>query len=233
MDIWETFNETELPPKISFYSELNLEDITNKDQNHAQKVRDTFNIENLGNYHDLYIQSDTLKCADVFQKFREKCIEIYQQDPAHFVSAPGLVRQACLKKTNIKLTDKKILLTFEEVVRGGICQSIVKYTCANKDMKNYNKKMPSSYSMYLDANNLYGWAMCKKLLLGKFEWIHPEDYTENHIKSYTDSDEYGAILEVDIEYPEELLNKHKTLTFLPERRKINKTNKLITTIEDE
>ena len=87
--------------------------------------------------------------------------------------------------------------------------------------------------MYLDANNLYGWAMCKKLPLGKFEWIHPEDYTENHIKSYTDSDEYGAIIEVDIEYPEELLNKHKALTFLPERRKINKTNKLITTIEDE
>ena len=167
MDIWETFNETELPPKISFYSELNLEDITNKDYKHAPKVWDTFNIENLGNYLDLYVQSDTLKLADVFEKFQEKCIEIYQVDPAHFVSAPGLAWQACLKKTNVKLellTDINMLLMFEEGIRGGICQSILKCACANKKyMKNYNKKMPSSYLMYLDANNLYGWAMCKKL----------------------------------------------------------------------
>ena len=87
--------------------------------------------------------------------------------------------------------------------------------------------------MYLDANNLYGWAMIKKLPVGKFEWIHPNDYTEDLIKSYDDNDDYGAILEVDIEYPKELLNKHKDLAFLPERRKINKTNKLITCIEDK
>ena len=100
-------------------------------------------------------------------------------------------------------------------------------------MKNYNKKIPSLYLMYLDANNLYGWPMCKKLPVGKCEWIHPEDYTDNHIKSHNDNDEYGAILEVDIEYSKELLNKHKDLAFLPERRKINKTNKFITTIEDK
>ena len=87
--------------------------------------------------------------------------------------------------------------------------------------------------MYLDANNLYGWAMIKKLPVGKFEWIHPNDYTEDLIKSYDDNDDYGAILEEDIEYPKELLNKHKDLAFLPERRKINKTNKLITCIEDK
>ena len=87
--------------------------------------------------------------------------------------------------------------------------------------------------MYLDANNLYGWAMIKKLPVGKFEWIHPNDYTEDLIKSCDDNDDYGAILEVDIEYPKELLNKHKDLAFLPERRKINKTNKLITCIEDK
>ena len=86
MDNWERFNEIILPPKKSFYSELNLEDITNKDYKHAQKVWDTFNVQNLGEYHDLYVQSDTLQLADVFEKFREKCIKIYQLDPAHFVS---------------------------------------------------------------------------------------------------------------------------------------------------
>ena len=178
-----------------------------------------------------------MQLSDVFEKFREKCTEIYQLDPAHFVSAPGLAWQTCLKKTKIKLgllTDINMLLMFEEGIRGAICQSIIKYACANnKYMKNYNKKLLSSYLIYLDAKNLYGWAMIKKLPVGKFEWIHPNDYTEDLIKSYDDNDDYGALLEIDIEYPKELLNKHKDLAFLPERRKINKTNKLITCIEDK
>ena len=85
MHSWEKFNETSLPPKESFYSELNLEDISDKDYLHAQKVWDVFEIKNLGEYHDLYVQSDTLLLADAFEKFRDKCIEIYQLDPAHFL----------------------------------------------------------------------------------------------------------------------------------------------------
>ena len=94
MDSEEKFNETELPDKESFYSELNKEGITDEDYVHAQKVWDTFNIQNLGEYHDLYVQSDTLQLAEVFENFRDNCIEIYQLDPAHFLSAPGLARQA-------------------------------------------------------------------------------------------------------------------------------------------
>ena len=85
MDSWERFNETSLPPKESFYSELNLEDISDKDYLHVQKVWDVFEIKNLGEYHDLYVQSDTLLLADVFEKFRNTCIEIYELDPAHFL----------------------------------------------------------------------------------------------------------------------------------------------------
>ena len=88
MDNSERFNETMLPAKNSFYSEFNLEDINNED--YKQIVWDTFNMQNLGQYHDLYVQSDTLQLADVLEKFREKWIEIYQLDPARFVSAPGL-----------------------------------------------------------------------------------------------------------------------------------------------
>ena len=98
MDSWERFNETSLPPKKSFYSELNLEDISDKDYLHAQKVWDVFEIRNLGEYHDLYVQTDTSLFADVFEKFRDTCIEIYGLDPSHFLSAPGLAWQACLKK---------------------------------------------------------------------------------------------------------------------------------------
>ena len=98
MDSWEKFNETSLSHKNIFYSELSLEDINDKDYLHAQKVWDVFEIRNLGEYHDLYVQTDTLLLADVYEKFRDKCIEIYGLDPSHFLSAPGLAWQACLKK---------------------------------------------------------------------------------------------------------------------------------------
>ena len=87
MDSWERFDETSLPDKEAFYSKLNLEDITDEDYEHAQKV---FGIKNLAEYHDLYVQSDTLLLADVFENFRDKCIVIYELEPAHFPSAPGL-----------------------------------------------------------------------------------------------------------------------------------------------
>ena len=90
MDSWERFNEKSLPDKKAFYSELYLEDITDEDYAHAQKIFKEFGLRNLCDYHDLYVQCDTLLLADVFEKFRNKCIEIYELDPAHFFSAPGL-----------------------------------------------------------------------------------------------------------------------------------------------
>ena len=120
MDSWERFNETSLPSKKYFYSELNLEDISAKDYLHAQKVCDVFQIKNLGEYHDLYVQSDTLLLADKFEIFRDKCIEIYGLDPSYFLSAPGLAWQACLKKNvNLELlTDVDMLLMIESGIRG-------------------------------------------------------------------------------------------------------------------
>ena len=97
IDSWEKFDETTLPPKEVFHSNLNLEDISNGDYTHAQKVWDVFEIKNLEEYHDLYVKSDMLLLADVFENFRNKCLEIYELDPIYFVSAPGLAWQACLK----------------------------------------------------------------------------------------------------------------------------------------
>ena len=99
MDSWEKFDETTLPPKEAFYSNLNLEDISDEDYAHAQKVWDVFEINNLGEYHDLYVQSDTLLLADVYENFRNMCLEKYELDPTYFVSSLGLLAwQACLKK---------------------------------------------------------------------------------------------------------------------------------------
>ena len=175
MGSWKRFKEESLPDKASFYSELNKEGITDEGYAHAQKVWNTFNTKNLGEYHDLYVQSDTSLLADVFENFRDKCIEIYELDPAHFLSTPGLAWQACLRKTGIKLellTDNDMLLMFEKGIRGGMCQVSHHYTNTNnKYLKNYDKNKESSYIEYLEANNLYGWAMSKKLPTRDFKWL--------------------------------------------------------------
>ena len=106
------------------------------------------------------ILCDTLLLADIFENLRDKCIEIYGRDPAHFLSAPGLAWQACLKKDRNRiriLADYDLFLMVEKGIRGGMCQAIHRYAKANnKYMKNYDKHIISSYLMYLDANNLCG-----------------------------------------------------------------------------
>ena len=232
MDSWKRFKEESLPGKESFYSELNKEDITDEDYAYAQKVWNTFNIKNLGEYRDLYVQSDTLLLADVFENFRDKCIEIYELDPAHFLSAPGLAWQACLKKTEVKLellTDNDMLLMFEKGIRGAMCQVSHHYAKANnKYLKNYDKNIESSYIEYLDANTLYGCAICKKLPVRDFKWLdNLSMFTEEFIKNYDENGDKGYILKVDVEYPKKLRSVHSDLPFLPERMKINKCEKLV------
>ena len=208
MDSWEKLNETELPDKESFYSELNKEGITDEDYAHALKVWNTFNIKNLGEYHDLYVQSDTLFLADVFENFRHSCINTYELDPAHFVSLPGLVWHTCLKKTGIELeilTDNDMLLMEEKRIRRGMCNAIHKYAKANnKYMKDIDKNKISSFLEYLDANNLYGWAMSQKIPVGDFKWIKKRDLPKTDkkfIKSYDVDSNVGFVLEVDVDYP--------------------------------
>ena len=123
----------------------------------------------------------------MIENIRGKCIKIYELDPAHFLSAPGLAWQACLKKTGVNLellTDIDMLLMAEEGIRGGICQAIHRYAKANnKYMNNYDKSIESSYLMYLDANNLYGWAMSQKLPVNGFKWIEDlSEFNERFIK---------------------------------------------------
>ena len=167
MDSWERFNEALLPSKESFYSELHKEDITDEDYNHAKKIWEVFTIKSLGEFHDLYVQSDTLLLADVCENFRDRCINTYELDPVHFLSSPRLGWQACLKKTNMKLellTDNDMLIMEEKGIRGGVCNATLKYAEANnKYMKDYDENIASSFLEYIDANNLCGWAMSEKL----------------------------------------------------------------------
>ena len=188
----------------------------------------------------MYAQTDTILLADLFESFRNECLEIYELDPTYFVSAPGLAWQACLKKKGVNLeliTDYDMLLMIEKGIRGGICQATHRYAKANnKYMKNYDKNIESSYIEYLDANNLYGWAMSQKLPVNDFKWVKQEElskFNEDFIKNYDENSNTGYFLEVDIDYPKELFNFHKDLPFLPERKKVEKVEKLICSIEDK
>ena len=238
MDGWNKFNEKVLPSKESFYSSLTMEDISETDYAHANNAFKNFNINNLGEYHDLYVRSNTLLLAYIFENVRQSCLKNYELDPAHFVSLPGLAWQACLKKKNVKLellTDYDMPLMIEEGIRGGICHSIQRYAKANnKYMKDYDKKKNSSYIQYLDANNLYGKAMTEKVSVRGFRWMDDiSKMDEDFVRGYDKNDIKECILEEDVDYPNELQNLHSDLPFLPERMVINNTKKLVCSLHDK
>ena len=172
------------------------------------------------------------------KNFRDKHIEIDKLDPAYFLTTPGLSWWACLKKTVVKLellTDENMFLMYEKGISGGMCQVTCKYAEANnKYMKNYDKNKESSFLIYVDANNLYGWAMSKKLPLDGFKWVDDLSvFTEDFIKSYDEEGDVGYLLVVDIEYPKAIRMLHSDLPFLPDRMKVNKVKKLVCNVTDK
>ena len=227
MDGWDKFNKTSIPSKELFYSNLTMENITKMAYIYANNVFKTFKLNNLGDYHDLYIQSDTLLLADVFENFRKACIETYELDPVHFISLPGLAWQACLKKTGVELellTDYDMLLMIEEGIRSGICHAVHRYAKANnRYMKDYDENKESSYIQYLDANNLYGAAMSEKFPINGFKWAnYISGINEKFVESYNKKNSSkGYILEVDVDYPSKLHKLHSDMPFLPERKMYN------------
>ena len=175
MDSFEKSDQMELPSKEQFYSILNDQHITNDEYNHARKVWKTFNIKTMGEYHDLYFKSDVLLLADVFESFRKTCLQYYKLDPYHCFTSPGLSWDAMLKMTNIKLelmVDVDMFQFIENGMRGGVSYIANRYGKANnKYMNEYNEKASSKYIMYLDANNLCGWAMSQCLPTCNFRWM--------------------------------------------------------------
>ena len=223
MDSFDKFNE-KLPPKEEFYSILNDEHISDEDYKHAQHAWNTFSLKNMGEYHDLYLASDILLLADVFENFRKTCLEYYKLDPCHYFTSPGLSWDAMLKMTNIKLelmTDIDMFQFIAKELRGGISYIANRYGKANnKYMKEYDEKAPSKYIMYLDAINLYGWAMSQYLPTGGFRWMTQKQMDKIDLAKYKEDSEKGLILEVDLEYPEELHDLHNDYPLGPEKVKV-------------
>ena len=224
MDSFDKFNKTELPTKEEFYSILYDEHITNDDYKHAQKVWTTFKLETMGDYHNLYLKSDILLLADVFENFRKTCLQYYKLDPCHYFTSPGLSWDAMLKMTDIKLelmTDIDMFQFIEKGMRGGVSYIANRYGKANnKYMKEYDEMAPSKYIMYLDANNLYGWAMSQHLPTGGFKWLTEKQINKIDLTQYNENSNKGLILEVDLEYPKELHDLHNDYPLGPEKVKV-------------
>ena len=187
IDSFEKFDQTELPTKDQFCSILNDQHITDDEYDHAKKVWKTFKIKTMGEYHDRYLGSDVLLLTDVFENFRKTCMEYYISDPCHFTS-PGLSWDAMLKMSNIKLelmTDIDMFQFIEKGICGGVSCIANRYGNANnKYMKEYDEKAPSKYVMYLDANNLYGWAMSQYLPTGDFKWMTDKEISKINLGKY-------------------------------------------------
>ena len=219
MNSFDKFDDRNLPSKKEFYSLLTDEDINDEDYKHAQNVWTTFKLESMGQYHDLYLKSDVLLLADVFEKFRKTCLQYYELDPCHYFTSPGLSWDAMLKMTEIKLelmTDIEKFLFIEKGVRGGVSYISKRYAKANnKYMNNYDSKQPSNYITYLDANNLYGWAMSQNLPTGGFKWLSEKEIDLANLPKGK-----GLILEVDLDYPEHLHDSHNDYPLAPEKMEI-------------
>ena len=194
-----------------------MENITDIDYRHATRVFREFKMNNLGDYHDLYVQSDTLLLTDVFENFRNISLKTYELDPAYFLSLPGFAWHACLKITGVKLeliTDINMLLMIDSATLGGVCHAVCSYAEANnKYMDNYDENKESLFLQNLDANNLYGCPMTKKLPVGGFKWVKMSKIDEEFMKNYEENGDIGFFLKVDIEYPQELHDLHSDLPF--------------------
>ena len=230
MDSLERFKENKLPPKEAFYSRLTGEGISDEDYKHSEKVWKVFGMKTLQDYHDLYNVTDVLLLADVFENFRNICMENYKLDPAHYFTAPGLAWDACLKITGVELellSDIDMLLMIEKGIRGGVFMISNRHGKANNKYmgESFINTMISTYIMYLDANNLYGWAMSKPLPTHGFKWMEVDELEAWEL--------YPCILEVDLEYPKNLHDLHNDYPLAPEQIMVNKVPKLIPNLGDK
>ena len=198
---FERLPEPQLPPKDAFYSSLTEEDISQRDYTHAQRVLNHFDTTYFKHYHNFGLLTDVLLLAKVLENFRDLWLRPYGLDSAHNYTSPGLSWRAAFKMTDMKLnlpTDIDQNLFINEGIRGGVVLISHRYARANApDMENYHASKRNSYIMYLNANNLYGWAMSQPLHTSNFKWFTDKKMEELDVKMVSDDSSSRYILECD------------------------------------
>ncbi|XP_077272096.1 uncharacterized protein LOC143902795 [Temnothorax americanus] len=207
VDSLDKLRESELPPREVFYSSLTDETASESDYEHATRVWQRFRERDLGEYSDLYLKTEVLLLADIFENFRDTCMASYGLDPAYYYTLPGYTWDAMLRPAYARAN--------------------------NRHVPTYDSSQPDTYLMYYDVNNLYGWAMCESLPYANFQWLDdPENFD---VTTVPPNGDVGYILEVDLEYPGDLHDAHADLTLCPTRDKPpgKRQEKLLATLYDK
>ena len=222
MNSVERFAERKIPPIEEFFSRLYNKPCSAADHKYADDVWKKFHCETMRDYHDLYLKTDVLLLADVFESFRTATLSTLGLDPAYYVSGPQLSWDCMMKMTDCRLTllsDPEMFNVIHANLRGGITMISKRYAKANNKYLEdaYNPRKPSSYILYLDANNLYGYAMSQSLPYDEFTWISEEECQAIDWLAQTDDQPYGYFVECDLHYPDELHDLHDDYPLAPER----------------
>lgn len=239
VDSWSKYDDKSLPDRKEFFNSLTQEDISNDEYFQALHAWNIFNIQSLGEYTDLYLKSDVLLLCDVFENFRNTCLQYYKLDPAYYVTSPGLSWDAMLLCTNVQLEllhDIDMYQLLEKGIRGGLAQCSLRHAKANnKYLPDYDDRKETSYLVYLDCNNLYGFAMTKRMPISEFHFLNEKEMSNFNISDTNEDDEFGYILEVDLEYSNDLHVSHSDLPFASEKfiPPGGKTQKLIANLYDK
>lgn len=221
----EKLNETSLPPVAAFTNDLTGEEVSDCDYRFAQTVWSTFGCKTLGDYMRVYLLTDVLLLADVFENFRSNCLSDYSLDPVHYFSSPHFTLDAFLRFSKVTLellSDVNMFLLVERGIRGGLNMVSKRYSKANnKYMPDFNPESASVYIVDLDANNLYGKAMQDTLPHSQFRWMSPEELCLGYIMSLEPDGEYGCIVDCTLEYPSSLHDSHSDYPLAPCKRKVS------------
>ena len=224
---FERFEETALPPKSAFTSKLTGKSVSDEDYIHACNVWSTFAAEKqpeqftFGDYHDLYLLTDVLLLADVMHNFRQLCLANYRLDPWRFHTVPGLTLSAGLRMTDAQIDliqDPDMHLFVEAGMRGGVAciSKRLAESSEEEDEEGFKK-----FLLYLDANNLYGWAMSQSLPIGSYRWLTDEEVAAFELSAWEANGTKGCLLEVDLDCPEELHDLLVDYPPAPEKKQVN------------
>ncbi|CAN7942343.1 unnamed protein product [Ixodes hexagonus] len=220
----DVYDEPGLPPREAFFNKLNEHNISEEDYQHAAQVYQTFKLRTLGEYSDLYLQTDCFLRADIFQNFRRWVLETFQIEPLYFISLPSLSWAAALKHSKVELallSDPTSFLSIESSIRGGITQCNVRHATANvPGTSDYDPEQAVSRILDLDVNELYGATLRSPLPFDNFKWLTDEEISKLDIQNVSEDSVIGYFLEVDLDYPDHLHDLHSDLPLAPVRANV-------------
>jgi hypothetical protein len=220
-------NTKELPPREAFYSSLTNSTVSPEDYAHAKRVFTAFECENMLHYTEIYCGADAALLAEVFDCFRNVVYTKFRLDPILYISSPQLALDMLLLLTGVQielLSDINHILFIESNIRGGMSFIAQRYCKAGERLNEVTGEKKFAEILYIDANNLYGWAQSQAMPLNDFQWVSPEEISALDWHSMTEDQEYGYIAEVDLIYPPSLHEEHNSFPLCPERLTITKAD---------